>query len=513
MKVYIFAIGGTGARVLRSLSFCLASGMDCIPTGTTFVPMIIDYDVKNGDKLRATNCLNWYREVRNAAYKGVTPEADDRSLFMPEVESLTPGISFDFNFGTTQATTKLSFADEIGVPEMTGGTSLTRDLLASLYNDLPGQTITGEDNSEAELNLNLSVGFKGNPNIGSLVFEGLKDSAEFKKFRDDFNPAEDRVFIISSMFGGTGSSGFPRIVNAIRQAGITGFDTAPVGAAIVLPYYDVATPLAGGAINSQIFNSKEKAALSYYNTSGMFDQITRSYFIGDTQRTTLDYSEGADTQKNDAQVVEVIAALALIDFVKTDKTNTMGQQLDYGYTANSNVPQNPNDAMGPFTLREVGKEEYNTYYQYIARMALAFRYYREWVCTDDIPAKTAYYKEMDLANVLETGMFKPLDDFTKDFDCWLDELALQSDSFKPFVQKPRNTDSKQPVADDLGDYLTGYMAKSGGLFSSGSSFKDFDSYCNKHYKEYGKNETNTDYALLCMYYDAAEDCLNCYKKV
>ena len=65
------------------------------------------------------------------------------------------------------------------------------------------------------------------------------------------------MFIISSIFGGTGSSGFPRIVDAIRYSGIADYDKALVGASIVMPYFKVNTP-AGGAINSNIFNSKQK---------------------------------------------------------------------------------------------------------------------------------------------------------------------------------------------------------------------------------------------------------------
>lgn len=506
MKVYIFAIGGTGARVLRSLAYCLASGMQRIPNGTSFIPMIIDYDKTNGDKLRTERVLTAYRQVRQYAYNGVTPDADDRSFFMPAIESLNGDGNFEFVFGADAAATRHSFSDNIGYTDMIGPTSLTRDLLASLYNDEQGTDPTGKDNPMAELNLNLSVGFRGNPNIGSLVFESLKKTPEFQQFKRQFDPAQDRVFIVSSVFGGTGSSGFPRIVDAIRKDGTTGYNTCPIGASIVLPYYDVATPQAGGAINSQIFNSKEKAALSYYNVSQLFQRITRSYFVGDSERTTLDYSEGSDTQLNDAHFAELLAALAVVDFASTPDVEQLGQQLDYGISANKADTD-------PLTLRELGRGEVKDSYQYLARMAVAFRYYREWVCTDAIPAKTAYYAKMGLADKLETEMFQPLDIFTHDFDSWLDELAAQKDLFKPFLQKPRDAASQQPVADDLNDYLNGYDAKTGGLFSSGCSYKDFDSYTNKYYQKYGASEQNADYALLTMYYDAAADCYSSYKPV
>ena len=46
MKTFVFGIGGTGARVLRSLTLLLASGVEC---KSTIVPVIIDPDLNNGD--------------------------------------------------------------------------------------------------------------------------------------------------------------------------------------------------------------------------------------------------------------------------------------------------------------------------------------------------------------------------------------------------------------------------------------------------------------------------------
>ena len=83
MNVFIFAIGGTGARVLRSLTFCLASGIEKVPDGTNIIPLIIDYDKDNGDKQRTIDLLNTYTAIRDAAYTGVTRNAGDRNFFHP----------------------------------------------------------------------------------------------------------------------------------------------------------------------------------------------------------------------------------------------------------------------------------------------------------------------------------------------------------------------------------------------------------------------------------------------
>ena len=81
MNVFIFAIGGTGARVLRSLTFCLSSGMEVIPDGTTIVPLIIDYDKDNGDKQRTIDLLDLYESIHDDVYKGVTRDPKERKFF------------------------------------------------------------------------------------------------------------------------------------------------------------------------------------------------------------------------------------------------------------------------------------------------------------------------------------------------------------------------------------------------------------------------------------------------
>lgn len=67
-RLFLFAIGGTGARVVRSLTMMLASGVDGLDSSTEIVPIIIDYDLSNGDKTRATKALEKYSEIHQSLY-------------------------------------------------------------------------------------------------------------------------------------------------------------------------------------------------------------------------------------------------------------------------------------------------------------------------------------------------------------------------------------------------------------------------------------------------------------
>ena len=69
-NLYIFAIGGTGARVLRSLTMLSAAGVEI--NADKIIPIIIDTDTSNGDTQRTTQLLVDYYELRKQFpnYKG-----------------------------------------------------------------------------------------------------------------------------------------------------------------------------------------------------------------------------------------------------------------------------------------------------------------------------------------------------------------------------------------------------------------------------------------------------------
>ena len=71
--------------------------------------------------------------------------------------------------------------------------------------------------ADYQLDTKMDIGFVGSPNIGSVALNQLKDSEEFKQFSNVFRK-EDRIFVVSSIFGGTGAAGYPIIVKNIRNA-------------------------------------------------------------------------------------------------------------------------------------------------------------------------------------------------------------------------------------------------------------------------------------------------------
>ena len=69
MKTFIFAIGGTGVRVLKSLTMLLASGVKGTSTDNEIIPIVIDYDGDNGDTNLTQDILERYQMIHENAYK------------------------------------------------------------------------------------------------------------------------------------------------------------------------------------------------------------------------------------------------------------------------------------------------------------------------------------------------------------------------------------------------------------------------------------------------------------
>lgn len=446
MKLFLFAIGGTGARVVRSLTMMLASGVDGLDSSVEIVPIIIDYDLSNGDKTRAIKALECYSSIHQNLYPdSAAGKLYDNHFFMTRFTPLSQaGVAgsnadlknFEFNFGPAGRTVK--FADYLNMQALDTipNVKLTEDLLFALYDDSDSQS------KNAELQLDMAKGFKGNPNIGSVVFHDLRDKPEFAKFKSVFNPATDKVFIVSSIFGGTGASGFPEIVNAIRTD-LGTLNTAVIGSALVLPYFDLQQfhPERGdtGAIDASSFNAKTRAALSFYAAGGgINEKVNALYYIGDEIHDSYEYNEGENRQKNAAHVVEFVAASAVIDFLQRPVANNQYHAYEFSIRDAKTAES--------IQLPDFEDSTHRSFLDNLSAFAIAMKYYRDVICGDrnKVDDDTAYYKSdrFNLSSKLHRGVYSLLDDFLNasyseaqdwGFYPWLRELNTHAHKLYPYV--------------------------------------------------------------------------------
>lgn len=242
-KVYIFGIGGTGARVLRSFTMMMASGVK-LGVGE-IVPIIIDPDAANADLTRTVALMNKYRNVRSH----LTFSDNIQTLFFRTgLSQILP--SYTLKISDTGDKTFQQFIDLSSIDRQ------TQAFLRMLF-------------SERNLTSSMEVGFKGNPNIGSVVLNQIVKSTDFETFANGFSQG-DKIFIISSIFGGTGASGFPLLLKTLRTGNsFSNFDiinNAEIGAITILPYFKLKSD-SNSEIDSSAFISKAKSALAYYENN------------------------------------------------------------------------------------------------------------------------------------------------------------------------------------------------------------------------------------------------------
>lgn len=293
-KLYLFGIGGTGSRVLRSLTMLLASGVDA--GVDTIVPVLIDPDLSNGDLTRTVSSLKKYKEIRSELSFGSEIQS---CYFKTDIDDQGTNFLLPIaNVGNKTFGQYLSF-DNLNRED--------KAMISLLFND-------------KNLNAQMQEGFKGNPNMGSIVLNDFCDpnNKALANLLSGFSNG-DKIFIISSIFGGTGAAGFPLLLKTFRQA--QQFNTfanpaiiagAPIGALSVLPYFGLQTD-GNSEINMATFITKAKSALIYYQNNLDTDAL---YYIADNMTSSYNNVEGSDGQKNDAHFIEMASALAVIDFAK-----------------------------------------------------------------------------------------------------------------------------------------------------------------------------------------------------
>ena len=304
-KCFVFCIGGTGLRVMKSALMLMSAGMET--HGFTIVPIIIDPHVELEEQRKLANLIGQYKSLHNDAWGLDNPQ---RSFFAGKVKSL------DEVVGETMAEISSNeehrtFGQFIGVDKIPSS-DINMLLVESLF-------------STKNLDSSLDVGFKGNPNVGTVVlgeqFASRGDIDLFKNHVDD----EDRIFIISSIFGGTGASGAPLLQKIIRSADNNPkLQKAVLGGVSVLPYFKLGDPKRNHSdIDSSVFLTKARSALSYYADAVHPDY---QYYIGETNLKGT-YENNEKDQPNPANFIELAAATALFHFLLQPSPQRQGETV------------------------------------------------------------------------------------------------------------------------------------------------------------------------------------------
>lgn len=313
MKIYIFAIGGTGSRVLKSLAMALAAGV--VPKDPVngepydIVPIIIDPHEKNKDVLECKNILANYKRIRQDIYGDALKS---EGFYATRIRTLKEVGASD--------NSDLELVDEFFFP--------ISEITCDTFSNYVGQTDASVPSnvkiftrmlySAEELETPMQHGFYGQPNLGTVALGAFKDSDYYTVLRKAFKTG-DKLFFIGSIFGGTGAAGLPMLISSVRQNEEINehFSQAPIGALVVMPYFSIEEDV-DSKIKQSDFTLKTKTALRYYKKD-LDPYVNNLYYLADPIGTGTIKNDKGDggQQENKAHIVELIGALAIYDFAQT----------------------------------------------------------------------------------------------------------------------------------------------------------------------------------------------------
>ena len=467
-EIYVLAIGGSGARILRSLVMLLAAGVELTEKENEqvkLIPIIIDPDEGAGNLTETTKLLKLYSQIRAAAVAG---NVEALTTFSTQIEDITDAdykVKLDNIAGG-------SFRDDLDLG--VGMSEESRALMSSLF-------------SKDNLDLDMTVGFKGNPNIGSIVlgqFESSQTYQTFMKSLQDGDTSEKSIFIISSIFGGTGASGFPTLLKSLRSSQTVVKDMR-IGALSLLPYFALKSN-PDSAIDSAAFYAKTRAALSYYKENILNNNnIDDFYLIGDKAPNTYDNSDGGQRQRNKAHFVELAGALSIVHFARQGAMRpnpAVAQMYEYGLSKPEALGFK---ALGDKTERDLAIP--------LTSLYLMHRFLENSdVAKDQDPWLKSIQPNLD------GGFVDDLFDFLGEYEKWLGELSEHtSRGFTPL----KLDQSVEDLFNCVSDYPIEKKGFFGSLIPGKKNIALYRDRLNRLAKEQG--EPTTEGEFLNLFSDAS----------
>lgn len=301
------ALGGSGIRSIEPLLYLCAFGLG--PRQLRLV--LIDPDQSNAAVKRSRELIEMYRETRAALAEQGAAGVYFRTEVVDAVGS---------------ALVWSPIADDEGLANARFGARVDRTLmrgrsaaLGHLFDLL---------NPERVRSMDLTMGFRGVPSIGTVFMNRLRDERFFEQLLSQGQVEADAVyFAAGSIFGGTGSAAFPVVGRALADgikgrdgtSDIAGVPPQRIGGALFLPYFTLPAPDTrdapdgGPRPETVLFAQNAAGALpTYLNTGTGYGGL---YMLGDSVPREQHRNEvGGERQANDAHYVELYGALAALDF-------------------------------------------------------------------------------------------------------------------------------------------------------------------------------------------------------
>lgn len=342
-QFFVLGIGGTGMRCIESLIHLCAMGMF---DDTDIHLLALDTDKNNGNFGRLKELKEAYVETKGVraeervAHKDTFFSANIKYYeFSPNYEAKST-FKDVFSYGDTQYNHR----------EETDLADLVLDRNVEEFN--------------------LQHGYRAQTHLGSMmmyqsIIEASKSSMTngLKEFISalitETTTGKAKVFILGSVFGGTGASSIPiipqalsRVAQIISNGGADILKNAYFGSTLLTAYFNSTLPDAGQLNQQRIIATSDKFALNsqvammFYNDDATVRSIYQRFYMMGTNglnwkpiqsksKVPGKILTGGASQKNDSHYIELLAACAALDFFNTDndklQENKTHFKTDYLY--------------------------------------------------------------------------------------------------------------------------------------------------------------------------------------
>lgn len=325
-QYFVMGIGGTGMRCIESLIHLCAMGMF---DDTEIHLLALDTDVNNGNFGR----LKAVKDAYNKA-KGI-------------------------NHNTQTVLTETFFSAKINYYQFSPDYQQNRTFNAvfdynnTKYNNREAADLADLVFTKDVETFDLLHGYRAQTHLGSMmmyhsIVAAMSDPRpnDMKTFIAQLisatqNGTSPRVFILGSVFGGTGASSIPIIPKALSDAasamgngGANILVNCYFGSTLLTAYFSFPTPTANQILQEKVIASSDKFALNSQAAMMFYDDDTtvkstyqKFYMLGTdnlnwnpmTNDTSTSTITGGQAQKNDSHYIELLAACAALDFLNEDQ--------------------------------------------------------------------------------------------------------------------------------------------------------------------------------------------------
>lgn len=343
-KKYIIAAGGTGAMCARSFIYMAAAG--CVDQNDEFHILLVDKDKESDAVTACENLLSDYCDMRDQ----LTQKPDNYCF--PKITlhkwNFTSNIVDEYQKQTGKPAVNL---DNLTLNKLLNpdGDAMTAQLLSTMY-------------STEELNTDLNKGFYGHPNIGAPVFDYVRDrflaetitDARGVQYKNSFMESLNatlkngmaHVYLMGSLFGGTGATVIPNVVLALRTlrnptlpSDEYGKTRLILGGSVIMPYFrlpgcpaDSKEALAKVTPVDTKFADQTREALSYYHETKLLDNMMNLLLVGTTDLdVTSEVFARGGKQTQHFHMVLLLAATGACRFFRNglgDMASSISPEID-----------------------------------------------------------------------------------------------------------------------------------------------------------------------------------------